>query len=218
MDASDKNLKSTLDLLFQFSKYSGLKPNISKTKAIWIGSKANSNDYICKDYNIQWENGPFSILGITFTSDLTNIEKLNYEDNLYKIQNEILSWNKRNITPIGKVTVVKSLLIPKLTHIFNVLPKPSQTWITRLENILYKFIWNNKPDKISRENIQQDFVFGGLRMTNITFFIKSLKLTWLRRILQNHNNMWANVFFDTCKCDITSILPFGTDYLNFLQH
>jgi hypothetical protein len=39
LDGSEKSLKSALDLLFQFSKFSGLKPNISKTKAIWISSK-----------------------------------------------------------------------------------------------------------------------------------------------------------------------------------
>jgi hypothetical protein len=44
LDGSEKSLKSALDLLFQFSKISGLKPNISKTKAIWIGSKTNSAD------------------------------------------------------------------------------------------------------------------------------------------------------------------------------
>lgn len=52
LDGSEKSLKSALDLLFQFSKFSGLKPNISKTKAIWIGSKINSNT-ICSDTGLQ---------------------------------------------------------------------------------------------------------------------------------------------------------------------
>lgn len=34
---------SAFDLLFQFSKFSGLKSNISRTKGIWIGLKINSN-------------------------------------------------------------------------------------------------------------------------------------------------------------------------------
>ena len=131
LNGSDKSLKSTLDLLFQFSKYSGLKPNILKTKAIWIGSKSNCNETICSEYNIQWENGPFTILGITFTADLNNMEKLNFEEKLIKIQNEIILWNKRNITPIGRVTIAKSLLIPKLTHLFTVLPKPNNKWIKK---------------------------------------------------------------------------------------
>ena len=49
LDGSQKSLKSTLDLLYQFSKYSGLKPNIDKTKAVWVGSKTNDIERFCPD-------------------------------------------------------------------------------------------------------------------------------------------------------------------------
>ena len=54
LDGTEKSLKRALDLLFQFSKYSGLKPNYDKTKAIWIGSKINSQEILCNDKGIQW--------------------------------------------------------------------------------------------------------------------------------------------------------------------
>ena len=34
-------------------------------------------------------------------------------------------WNKRNLNPIGKITVVKSLILPVLSHLFIALPNPS---------------------------------------------------------------------------------------------
>ena len=40
-----KSLKAALDLLYQFSKLSDLKPNISKINAIWIGSKINTQTH-----------------------------------------------------------------------------------------------------------------------------------------------------------------------------
>ena len=60
LDGSEKSLKSALDLLFQFSKFSGLKPNISKTKAIWIRSKAQSSDTLRNDSGILWTIEPFT--------------------------------------------------------------------------------------------------------------------------------------------------------------
>ena len=36
LDGTTKSLKKTLDLLDQFSKYSGLKPNISKTQLMYL--------------------------------------------------------------------------------------------------------------------------------------------------------------------------------------
>ena len=41
---------------------SGLKINVEKTRAIWIGSLNNSNRQICREYNLDWTQGPFKIL------------------------------------------------------------------------------------------------------------------------------------------------------------
>ena len=55
--------KSALDPLYQFPKYSGLKPNIEKqkknkkTKALCIGSKCNCEEKNCLEYNLDWLNG-----------------------------------------------------------------------------------------------------------------------------------------------------------------
>ena len=42
LDGSEKPSNSALHLIGQFSKYPGLKPNIDKTKCIWIGANKNS--------------------------------------------------------------------------------------------------------------------------------------------------------------------------------
>ena len=213
LDGSEKSLKSTLDLLFQFAKYSGLKPNISKTSAIWIGSKTKSNDMLCNEYNLHWENGPFTVLGIIFTADLKDIESHNFDNGLNKIMKEVNRWKKRNISPIGKITVIKSLLVPKLIHLFTVLPKPNLKWIKELESIFYKFIWQNKPEKISRKLLTQNYSNGGFRMVNISHFIKSLKVTWLRRLLSSECT-WKKVFCHINNCDIKHICQFGSEYTN----
>ena len=92
LDGSEKSLKSALDLLFQFSKFSGLKPNISKTKAIWIGSKAQSSDTLSNDSGILWTTEPFNILGIIYTANLCNIVQLNFDEKLAALQKEINQW------------------------------------------------------------------------------------------------------------------------------
>ena len=91
LDGTEKSLKSALDLLFQFSKFSGLKPNIGKTKAIWIGSMSESEDTICNDYNIQWSNEEFTVLGIKFNSRLSQMIEANFDNKLSQIVKEINS-------------------------------------------------------------------------------------------------------------------------------
>ena len=81
-----KNLKSALDLFFQFSiqfsKYSGLTHYINKTKAVWIGSNSYSADTLCDNADLSWTTEPFTILGITYTANLKDIEKLNFDKKL----------------------------------------------------------------------------------------------------------------------------------------
>lgn len=137
LDGTEKSLKAALGLLFQFSKYSGLKPNFGKTKAIWIGSKSGSSEFLCPNFKIQWTNEDFNVLGIKFNSSLTNITEINFEPKLASIIKEINNWNKRQLTPLGKITVIKSLLLPKLTHLFITLPTPSKQWITQLEKLFF---------------------------------------------------------------------------------
>lgn len=213
LDGSEKSLKSVLDLLYQFAKYSGLKPNIDKTRAIWIGTKINSNDIICADMNLNWSKDPFDILGIKFTADLEGMEIMNYSAKLNKVRKEINSWNKRNLTPLGKITVIKSILLPKFTHLFLTIPVPSDKFLKDLESMLYKFLWNNKPDKISRKLIAQDYNQGGLRMIHIENFVKGLKITWIRRMIQTSNEVdWISLFENTHETSLNLILKRGDSY------
>ena len=61
--------------------------------------------------------------------------------------------------------------------------------------------------------MHNDLSNGGCRMTDISTFIKSLKLTWFRRILQNSDNVWIDIFCKICQCNIESICQFGIKYL-----
>ena len=148
LDGREKCLKSALDLLFQYSKFSGLKPNIEKTEVIWIGGKAGSNDRMCSNYKLNWNNSTFKALGITFSADIINIETLNFEPKLREIEKLISQLSKRNISTLGNITVVKTMLLPIITHLFYTLPSPSQQTLNEINSSFFKYIWGNKKDRI----------------------------------------------------------------------
>ena len=49
-------------------------------------------------------------------------------------------------------------------------------------------------------------------MTNIEIFIKSLKLTWLRRMLISESK-WTRLFTISTGCNVTHLFEFGSDYI-----
>jgi hypothetical protein len=52
----------------------------------------------------------FLKLGINFDVDLDKIVNINYNERILPIKKLIKIWSKRNLTVIGKITVVKTLI------------------------------------------------------------------------------------------------------------
>ena len=136
-------------------KFSGLKPNYDKTSCIKLGSLKHANLEFETTYNKKWSQDPFSFLGITFTVDLSEIIKLNYRQKINDIRKMVNSWSKRNLSTLGRITLVKSLMIPKLTHLFisQSLPKPQKELLKEKDTLLFNYIWNSKVDSIARKYI-----------------------------------------------------------------
>ena len=50
--------------------------------------------------------------------------------------------------------------------------------------VFFKCLWNAGPDRITRKVAIKNLSLGGLRMPHIYFIIKALKISWLRRVIQ----------------------------------
>ena len=105
-----------------------------------------------RDRNYIWDPGTFRVLGINFSKTIENIVGINYQGKLEEIKKAISKWNKRQLTPIGKVTVIKTLLAPKLTYLLTNLPDPSNQLLKEIDSTLFKFLWGGKVSKIKKNN------------------------------------------------------------------
>ena len=85
LDGSEETLDLTLKVLEEFRLPSGLKINMEKTKAVWIGSMINSNLKLCSKYNLDLViSGSFNVLGINMNADLSDICEINLAKYLIK--------------------------------------------------------------------------------------------------------------------------------------
>ena len=133
------------------------------------------------------------VLGIVYNGSNQDIVNKNISQTIGKISQEIAQWKRRYLTLLGKITVVKSMLVSKLVHIFSALPNPSDSDIKNINDILFKYVWNGGPDKIKRTKVVQNYEHGGLKMIEIRSFIKSLKVSWIKRLYWAEPNViWAN--------------------------
>ena len=213
IDGSEHSLKSALSLIGQYAKFSGLKPNYQKTACIKIGPLRDTMLHFRQEYDLTWTQEPFTFLGIKFSVDLENMIELNFDAKVNDIKKMIQSWNRRYLSTAGKITVVKSILLPKLTHLFIALPNPPENWIKELERIFFHFIWKSKKDRVARKTLIQDYSRGGLRMICLSSFIKGLKMTWIRRILTcNEDVAWKKIRIDMLPTNFRNHLNYAGNY------
>ena len=95
----------------------------------------------------------FSALGVTFSNDLSikEIANINYITKIEKAKCLVQIWSKRDLTLLGKATVIKSLLLSQIVYIIAPLPKPSVSLVKNLNTVIFDFLWGCKRDKIKRE-------------------------------------------------------------------
>ena len=212
-DGSPGSYDGILRVLDYFAHISGLKINFSKTKMVWIGGKKFSKEVFHHSrWKLSWDNCIFDLLGIKFSVNLEEIEDLNYLPKLLEIRKIINQWKLRKLTPIGRITVIKTLIIPKLNHLILTLPNPSNDFLKILENEIYQFLWLGKVRKVRKNTIVQDYYHGGLKMVDYPSFITSLKATWIKRLIYTETK-WIKLLESTMEISINTIWQRGRDYL-----
>ena len=79
--------------------------------------------------NINWTTDVVKYLGVYFGYEKNKYMKLNAEKQLLKSVKILNMWKKWKLTMIGKVTVMKSLIIPNIIYIASVLDIDNETII-----------------------------------------------------------------------------------------
>ena len=112
LDESKESLLETHDILQNFSEMSGLHINLSKTPTVRIGSKKYSDEVLFPNIKVHRRLTYFILLGIHFDVDLEIIPKINYDLKLIIFKSLLNQWGKIHVTPIGKIIVIKALVLP----------------------------------------------------------------------------------------------------------
>ena len=121
LSSEPHSVSGALFELIEFSTFSGLKLNVEKTACLPINVQAHR--YNQENLGIKWVE-QMKILRIVFSKNNEGLTQFNMEPRVLQIKQEIAQWNRRNLTPLGKITVIKSLLLSKLVHLFTSLPNP----------------------------------------------------------------------------------------------
>ena len=170
--------------LHYFSTFSGCKINVAKSEGIHIGKLKNSVLTPFKEEGLTWNSKTFKALGVTFPLQIKSLYELKFPPRLKKMEQTLNCWRQRGMSLLGKITVIKSLMLPQLLYLFSVLcidiPK---TFSKKLNKLLFRFIWSNGNDRVKRSILCNQYEEGGLKMVDQFFYTKAQRMVWVKLFL-----------------------------------
>ena len=219
------SLEHILELLQKFEQYAGLKLNKGKTEAMWIGKNLH---HTTTPLGIKWVKNVQS-LGIFFSYNTDYVVQKNVMDRAREFKQVLDMWMQRDLSLIGKITILKSLAFSKIIYQCGSLTIPPN-FLDYVNDLCYKFVWHNKKDKIRRKTLIAEYERGGLKMLDIYSFIKAQKAMWVKRLMSSDNGSWKalpNLYLqqllgpNTFKCQmecVTKPANFPGFYWQILKH
>ena len=99
------------------------------------------------ELNLNWNPVTFNVLGVVFSADMHEMVPINSENKLNEMKKVLHAWSRRNLMLFGKISVIKTLVISKITHLLMNLPDPEENFLKELNVLLYNFLWGGITDK-----------------------------------------------------------------------
>ena len=199
--ASVQNCLNTLD---HFYKCAGLKLNKDKTEAILLGKKTlKVNDKM----GLNWVKGPIKVTGIWVGHNIAELSQNSINEKIQKIKTLLNLWKSRNLSIKGKITILRTQAMPIILYLASVLSISNES-IEIIDKLFFDFIWPNGKHHVKKKVLIQEIEDGGLKMPDIESMIKSIKLTWVKKIL-----LKTNTFTDIAK-SVSGIKQFA-EHLRF---
>ena len=93
-------------MLSQFASISGLKINIEKSNIVRLGN-----------FDFKWVADSLIYLGMKIpVSGDFDLYDLNFEEKIKETDNVLKVWSNRSLSLVGKIAVIKTLVIPKFVY------------------------------------------------------------------------------------------------------
>ena len=86
-------------------------------------------------------------------------------------------WKHRNLSIIGKICIVNTLITSLSAYRLVVLPTPEENFFKKYRQIVLEFMWNQKPAKIGYHKLIQDYESEGLRLIDLHTKAITIKIT-----------------------------------------
>ena len=118
LNGLENQFEYVFDIFQMFGRISGCRLNLDKSEAFHIGSNIFRNDHPMAHLGLKWPEYTVNYLGVTIpikpSKDKFELFRLNLKNYCNKLAPNLNLWETIGLTLLGKITIPKSLILPKL--------------------------------------------------------------------------------------------------------
>jgi hypothetical protein len=101
---------------------------------------------------------------------------------LLKVQQQCIIYSKRQLSILGRVTIMNVLILSKVWYTFRLL-RPTAYFFGELKKLIYQFVWQKKSPKLKRAIMFLPGKYGGLNVLDPTLQHLVLQKRWLNYLV-----------------------------------
>ena len=180
LEPTQENWNNTFTILELFQKQTGMRINYEKTTVFRLGSARETNAKFYSMRKLHWSDRPFKVLGIIVATKNEELIKLNYDPVFEKIETIMRQWKNRDLSLLGKVLIINSLIASLFAYKLAVLPRLPESYIQKYNTVVRDFLWKGSP-KISLKTLQSNKLSGGTGLVNLRFKEIAMKAQWVAK-------------------------------------
>jgi hypothetical protein len=186
MVSDTKEIEVVGTTLKEYELLTGAKINQDKSVGLqlgtWRGRSMPSDGVVGR-----WTDGPVKLLGVWFGPDL-QVDR-NWDEVTSKVVSLTQKWAGRKLSLKGRAEVANVYIASVIYYRLTVVPCPSSR-LTRLERLLFRFLWGGRVPLVRRSICCQHPLRGGLGMPWLLMRRHALRLRHLQIFLQDEQ-VWS---------------------------
>lgn len=150
----ETSLRAIEDVLEAYCRVSGLNVNTDKSLIYPLIINSHLEESIKKNFSFSWVIDHWKYLEVHIPLDFTRFSRLNLESVRKSVQETLKLWNKKALSWLDRIQLVKTMISPRFLFLFRtaplgVTPKMLQEW----QRSLLDFVWQYNKPRLSRDLI-----------------------------------------------------------------
>lgn len=179
-----------LSVLDKFSSFSGYEVNLNKSERFPIDAAGS----LVRRADLPFKIGPSGSkrLGVYATRAFSGFFSANFTPLVARVKSDLRRWNNSPLSLVGKISVVKINVLPKLLYLFRSIPLfLPKHFFDSLDEVIGSFVRGARSPRVRRSSLRKREFSWGLALPNFLFYRRATRIHKIRRRIDFPNLIWC---------------------------